>query len=549
MNNISSLLAQLFSVRNQYGENFFLQKIKLLASIKPDAITYKKDIQNYYDSLLFLLAFPGDRAVLQQAKQCLQQLEAFIYSNERVRNRLYNSGITKSQVCAAYSFELVKWLRKNQPCNIRLNWFDSDDGKIQSILCAVMPKVESEILQDANSDWKTWVTKTLQKDETMLDGLIRIFDVADIRPEVKDELWSAIGINVEIDFPEHVCLPASLYKPYFHHSLLKKNFDKELTRCKKIKLSEKQAEAIITCSRMILVRHLREIDPITFTAPHRVAYYQLPRGLSIALMGMTDERRHPIDCYMGYMVFKNGLPLAYAGSWILFDSGRIGLNVFPSYRGGESQYIFNQVCKLHSRVYRLNRLTVDPYQLGKENEDGIHSGAFWVYYHAGFRPLKKDQRQLAEMEAMKAATVKGYRSSFTTLRKLSDSRMERVLQKNAVQFDATDLSIAYAEILKKRFNNNRRQAEETCFKKLADLLKIKNRQEEKLKFVLKNWAVLLMTYDKLWRNNHNLKNKLKKIFELKAYGPEEDYMMALQQTPEIRKLLELAVNENKEEKS
>jgi hypothetical protein len=75
----------------------------------------------------------------------------------------------------------------------------------------------------------------------------------------------------------------------------------------------------------------------------------LPRGLTIALTGMVPERRHPIDSYMGYIVFKNGLPVAYAGSWILFDSGRIGLNVFPSYRGGESQYIFEQVLKASSK--------------------------------------------------------------------------------------------------------------------------------------------------------------------------------------------------------
>jgi hypothetical protein len=75
---------------------------------------------------------------------------------------------------------------------------------------------------------------------------------------------------------------------------------------------------------------------------------------------MVPERRHPIDSYIGYIVFKNGLPVAYAGSWILFDSGRIGLNVFPSYRGGESQYIFEQVLKLHQKVYRLRRFSVDP---------------------------------------------------------------------------------------------------------------------------------------------------------------------------------------------
>ena len=180
---------------------------------------------------------------------------------------------------------------------------------------------------------------------------------------------------------------------------------------------------------MILVRHFREIDPITFTDARLVSYYRLPRGLSVALMGMVPERRHPIDSYMGYVVFKNGLPIGYGGSWILFDSGRIGLNIFPAYRGGESQYIFEQVLKVHREVYQLNRFSVDPYQIGKENSEGIKSGAFWTYYHAGFRPICEEQKKLAEAEALKIKSIKGYRSSVSTLKKLADSRLELVLQK------------------------------------------------------------------------------------------------------------------------
>ena len=91
-----------------------------------------------------------------------------------------------------------------------------------------------------------------------------------------------------------------------------------------------------------MLANLREIDPINYTVAKLVSYYHLPRGISVALVGMVPERRHPIDSYMGYIVFKNRLPVAYAASWILFNSARIGLNVFYNYRGGESKYIFEQ---------------------------------------------------------------------------------------------------------------------------------------------------------------------------------------------------------------
>jgi len=264
----------------------------------------------------------------------------------------------------------------------------------------------------------------------------------------------------------------------------------------------------------------------------------LPRGLSIALMGMVPARRHPIDSYMGYTVFKNGLPVAYAASWVLFDSARIGLNIFPAYRGGESQYIFEQVLKIHQGVYRLKRFSTDPYQIGKDNSDGIHSGAFWIYYRAGFRPIREEQKDIAATEAKKIRSVKGYLTPSTVLKKLAESRLELNVVKKAVQFDVTDLSRAYAAILKDRYSNKRKPAEELAAKKLAAILQIKNWQEVNLQYVLKNWSILLLTDEKKLRDNSGLKKILKKLFELKAGGSEEEYIYGLQRSSALKKMME-----------
>ncbi|MFI5186351.1 MAG: hypothetical protein ACHQF0_06480 [Chitinophagales bacterium] len=546
MNKSDKLVYQLFSIRNHYGKINSNQKLNLLNAINREKPTTKKGLLLWYDSLLFLLGYPDNRSVYKIASEALQQLELHIQSHENLKNRLFNSGITNTNLCAAFSFEIVKWLRKKSPKNIWLDSIDANEGQIQSILSVVMPKVESEILQDANTNWRLWFKGSLKKGEELLDQLIAVFDETDLRPEIKDELWAAIGINVEINCASHLCLPPSLIKPYYHRSLIRKNFVQRASELKfrKITLNESEAEKIIECGRMILVRHLREIDPISFTELPFVSFYQLPHGLSIALTGMVPNRRHPIDSYMGYLVFKNGLPVAYAASWILFDSARIGLNVFPSYRGGESQYIFEQVLKLHSKVYHLNRFSVDPYQLGKENSDGIRSGAFWVYYHAGFRPLRKEQQQLALSESLKIRSTKGYRSPYSALTKLADSRMEMILKKNAVRLDATDLSQAYARILRDQYNDTRKPAEERLLIKLAQLLKIKNYHEEKLQFVLKNWCILLFSDQQELNRNKDLKGELKKLFELKAGALEENYISVMQQAKGLRKFIEKIVKDN-----
>jgi hypothetical protein len=544
--NDSDQLSKLFHIRNRYGFDFAAQKLNLLNELIAELPKSKKAVQAYYDTLLFLIAYPDNKSVYELANHSLNNLTTYIQSHEKIRSALFNSGITGSHLCGSFSFEIVKWLRKIYKKNITLDSFEAHDGQITSILSAVMPKVESEILQDANTTWKKWLKKSLRKGEDILDGVIAVFDQSDIRPEVKDELWIALGIFIEISFDRHTRLPDSLIKPYYHRSILKRNFTKEQTEVKPlaVKLSESESNHIIECGRMILVRHIREIDPVTFTSTHLVSYYHLSRGISVALMQMVPDRRHPIDSYFGYVAFKNGLPVAYAGSWILFDSARIGLNVFPSYRGGESQFIFDQVLKLHSNVYHLSRFSVDPYQIGKDNDDGIKSGAFWTYYHAGFRPIREEQKMLAETEALKIKNTKSYKSPASVLLKLADSRLELLLKKNAVRFDATDLSVAYVNILKKQFNNDRKTAEEQTFKKLIEFTKLKNRYEEKLNFILKNWCVLLFSNEKQLYDNNELKEILKKLFELKAYGDEEDYVTEMQKSKSVREFIEVCVREN-----
>jgi hypothetical protein len=545
MSRTETLISQLFSIRNKYGKKISKEKLKLISAINGEGLKSKRALQSWYDILLFLLAYPDNPPVYRASSQALQHLQWYIQSHEQLKDRLFNSGVTNTNLCAAFGFEIVKWLRKNHRNDIRLSSFEADSGQIQAILSVVMPNVESEILQDGNAEWKSWLKGTLKKGKDILDGLIAIFDETDIRPEVKDELWNALGINVEINFPAHLSLPQSLVTPYYHSSLIRKMRTRTSDlKFKKISLTELEARQIIMCGRMILMRHLREIDPISFTAPPLVSYYLLPRGLSIALMGMVHERRHPIDSYIGYVVFKNGLPVAYAGSWILFDSGRIGLNVFPSYRGGESQYIFEQVLKLHQKVYRLRRFSVDPYQLGKHNDDGIRSGAFWVYYHAGFRPIRKDQRQLADAEAFQIKSVKNYRTSASVLKKLADSRMELLLKNGPARFDATDFSLVYTKILQRRFNGNRKLADDRSFYEMAGVLQIKNYSEEKMQFILKNWCVLLGNELEELRLNTTLRKTLKKLFELKAHGSEEEYIFELQHAKDLKKLLEKMVVEN-----
>ncbi|MCW5908032.1 MAG: hypothetical protein KIS94_09255 [Chitinophagales bacterium] len=511
----------------------------MLTAVSVKNIRQAALLKEYSHHLQFLAAYPDNKAIHKLVGAIQEQIADRLRKSETLQYKLFNSGLTGTALCAAFGFELAKWLRQRYKEDVLLDSMDTDDGQISAILSVVMPKVESEILQDCNDDWKNWLKKQTPKGANLLDTLITLFDQTDIRPEVKDELWNALSVNVTVQLNNPAVLSPDLYEPYYHRSLIRKSLltDHAAEKPKQIKLTVKQAEEIIACSRMVLVRNIREIDPVTFTQPELVSYYQLSRGLTIALFGIAHERRHPIDNYMGYVAFKNGVPVAYAGSWLLFDSARIGLNVFPSYRGGESQYIFGQILELHRQVYKLNRFSVDPYQIGKDNSDGIKSGAFWTYYTMGFEPIKPEQKELAISENEKRKAIKGYRSSAKVLNKLADSRMELILKGKPVCFDATDLSIAYAAIVKNKFAGNRKTAEEHSYHRLTKLLHLENASgNSNLAFVVKNWSVLLMANEKELRSDKVLQKQLRKMFLLKAGGSEEEYLKEMRRG-NLRKII------------
>jgi len=548
MSNTDARVQQLQAIRTRFDANSASEKLTLINALIHQPVTAKEATQLYYDTLQFMVVYPDNKSVYTKAIEALEQLRLHIESHERLKTSLYNSGLTGTELCTSFSFELVKWLRNARREQVSLSFFEQDDHEIQALLSVVMPKVESEILQDGNADWRGWLKQTHRKNEDQLDQIISIYNGTTVRPEVKEELWNAMRMNVEIHFSNHCQLPEHLVKPYFHRSLTRNTPKNKLPDFKpeRVKLSQADAEAVLDCGRMALVRHLREIDPVMYSSAELVDYYRLPRGISVALLGMTPERRHPIDSYMGYVAFKNGMPVGYAGSWLLFDSGRIALNVFPAYRGGESQYIFQHVLELHRQVYRLKRFSVDPYQLGKENSDGIHSGAFWVWHHIGFRPIKKGQRELAEAEATKRNQSIDYRTPEPVLKKLADSRMELVLDNKAVRFDATDLSRAWVNIVATQYNGDRGKAEKEATAKLASILRIADYREQNMYFVLQNWSALLLYNEKELRSNATLKQQLKSLFEWKATGSEEAYIRELQRATELRKFLENVIDSTTE---
>jgi len=123
------------------------------------------------------------------------------------------------------------------------------------------------------------------------------------------------------------------------------------------------------------------------------------------------------------MIYKNGVPVGYFESLTIFERMESGFNLYYTFREGETAWLYARVLNVMHHFTGATAFTLDPYQIGHENEEGIESGAFWFYRKLGFRPMVPELLTLAENEEKKITTREGYRTSARTLRELAKGPM------------------------------------------------------------------------------------------------------------------------------
>jgi hypothetical protein len=107
----------------------------------------------------------------------------------------------------------------------------------------------------------------------------------------------------------------------------------------------------------------------------------------------------------------------------LFERAEVGFNLYYTFREGESAWLYARLLRLFRQTLGVKCFSVDPYQVGLENDEALASGAFWFYRKLGFRPLDAEAARLVEREEKRMRRTPGYRSSRRTLEKLARSYM------------------------------------------------------------------------------------------------------------------------------
>src|SRR5262249_7965859 len=128
-----------------------------------------------------------------------------------------------------------------------------------------------------------------------------------------------------------------------------------------------------------------------FVHPDEHVYHaDLGRGVDFYFFGVAKEWRLPIRAYHCGMFFKNGVPVGYVETLSVPQRCEVGFNLYYTFRDGETAWLYARLLKFLRQELNARRFSIDPYQLGHENEEAIASGAFWFYRKLGFRPVAPD---------------------------------------------------------------------------------------------------------------------------------------------------------------
>ncbi|CAN5448914.1 hypothetical protein BH11BAC2_BH11BAC2_00480 [soil metagenome] len=515
------------------------EKKEVLRKISSCPLPLKKSLRNYYDLLLFFMGYPEEKEIYLLAQQELQRVTAFLReSPEPAKNtNLKNTGLPFTTIEASFGFDLVCWLVERFPLEISLLSIDTSAEQCDEIFSMLLPEAirnerDNRKILSTSQQLLKFAGKNKQQH---LPWLINLFRNAVLTSEVKTYLFSELIVYIRFrigeDFfmmlDESVCQG----KIFYHEEgLFKKPELLKILSHKKLnefKLSITAKEELVERSKATLFTLLRETDPVTKAWIPATELFDLGRGLYAGLFTLDHASRLSIESYIGYLAYKNSVPITYGGAWITGNHARIGVNIFPWFRGGESALTFLQIIRLYHQSFGVLSFSVEPYQIGKNNSDGIKSGAFWFYYKLGFRPEQPILKKIAADETLKMAKQKGYRSSSKTLQQLADSIMVlRINQNTDSLLDSSSISLTMISFVKEKFNGDYAKAEQQCSKRLMMLLKISKKDiaDEGVRNGFRKLSIFLGAITQFELTTARQKSVIRKLLLAKGMSHERDFI-------------------------
>jgi hypothetical protein len=561
-NTLGNLLDQLEALKTRFDSQERRSVEQLLARIARLKFSDAEVLLRYHELLLFLRAYPHSRQSLGIVNRELASFAERVAQLEAAEVDLTilehpeASGIAGMSVTDTFSYYIVRWLVKRQPGRVNLYWDDfEDENRLAATWPRFMPMLEEDAAVEANVPYREWLRSASGSRRRELPWLFEQFDRLPLADKEKAELYDSQKLYVTWTPPYResrtgMQLPSG--KTYYHRGPLIQRREVSLRRelneaPPPLKLlSGKQGAAILDLTRAASTVRYRELYGFTHGDPKKVFRADLGRGVEVFITSLPPGKRLPLRACHAAMIFKNGVAIGYFEGISLFERMESGFNLYYTFRDGETAWLYARVLNIFRHLLGVTAFSIDPYQIGYQNEEGIASGAFWFYRKLGFRPTSPDVMKLVLSEEKKLASRANYRTRNSTLRKLAEGSMifelDRTADKTEVgdwdRFSLRKIGLAVTRRMAAKYDGDAQRLRTAAVKKLTDVLGERPESWRSAELpALTDFAVALFLVKDLNDWTEAEKRALARVIRAKAASDESKYLQLMQKHAKLREAM------------
>jgi hypothetical protein len=389
-------------------------------------------LKHLHEAACFQRAYPANKDELAAAQRLLQ---GFDRRPEVSRNAeaLANSGMAGTPIYYRFFWPMARWLANRYPKLLTIDWADNEfAGRLAAALPLLLPTAIGEAVRRSELPAREAIDGVRGKHETDASFLVRRIEALPGGDAVREATHDAIDVAYRLDGSGR---GPSRTRAFFDGAPFafraappareRPNLRVELAVPPRAvrALSVSDGARLVDLAREAMVTRSRDLDAFAHGDPRDVRLVDDGDGLAFGLIGVVPERRLHLPAIYGALTLRNGVPIGYVQLDVLFANAEISFNTFETFRGGEAGFVFCRLLAAARHLFGVKTFSIEPYQLGRGNDEGIDSGAWWFYAHFGFRPRDPEIARLARTELAKRAKNKNYRSPRPTLLRLAQAHV------------------------------------------------------------------------------------------------------------------------------
>jgi len=327
---------------------------------------------------------------------------------------------------------MTRWLAARHPSLLTVDWRDPEfEPRLSAALPLLAGVAEAEAIRRLRLPAREAIERLRRRGETDAAYLIRRLAAIRGDDRVREATHDAIDLAYRLEgSPSGPSRTLAAYErarvafdpPPVH---VRPDLRAEIARAPRAtrRLARAEGARLIDLAREAMVTRSRDLDAFAYGDPADVRLVDDGGGLAFAMIGVTPARRLYLPAVYGALTLRNGVPIGYVQLDVLFGNAELSFNMFETFRGGEAGFVFARLLAAAHHELGASSFSIEPYQLGRGNDEAIDSGAWWFYARSGFRPRERSVARLARAELAKRARDRDYRSSRSTLLALAEAHL------------------------------------------------------------------------------------------------------------------------------